>query len=141
MSYETTTPAGAKALLEGEEPWIYLDVRTEEEFERGHPPGAYNAPVAFRTGMGMEGNDGFVDAVRRAFAPETPLILGCAAGVRSARACELLAAAGFARLVNMDGGFSGAPDGAGGVRLEGWAACGFEVATDAPLERTWAGLR
>lgn len=129
MSYETTDPAGAKALLEGDEPWIYLDVRTVEEFEHGHVPGAHNVPVAFRTGGGMELNAGFVDAVRGAFAPETPLVLGCAAGVRSARACEMLASAGFTRLVNMDGGFSGAPDGAGGLRMQGWAACGFEVVT------------
>jgi rhodanese-related sulfurtransferase len=140
MAYDTVTPAGAKALLDGGEGWIYLDVRTVEEFAAGHAPGAFNAPIAFRTALGMELNPGFAAAVRRAFAADAPLVLGCAAGVRSARACEVLAAAGFTRLVNMDGGFSGARDGTGTVREPGWASCGFEVTTETAPEHTWAHL-
>ena len=90
--------------------------------------------------MGMVVNERFVDAVRARFAPDTPLVLGCAAGVRSAHACEMLAAAGFTRLANMDGGFQGAPDGAGGVREPGWSMCGFEVTREASPEQTWAAL-
>ena len=140
MSYDTVTPAGAKALLDGDEEWIYLDVRTVEEFEAGHPPGAFNVPIAFRGALGMEMNPGFAAAVRRAFDADTPLVLGCAAGIRSARACELLAAVGFTRLVNMDGGFTGARDGMGAVRMPGWVACGFETTTDCAPQNTWAHL-
>ena len=140
MPYETTNPAGAKALLDGDEGWTYVDVRTEEEFQAGHPPGAYNVPVAFRGPMGMELNEAFVGAIERRFPKEAPLILGCAAGMRSAHACELLSRAGYVRLVNMDGGFSGARTPGGGVREPGWHACGLPVETQAADGRTWRDL-
>ena len=141
MSYRTVNPAGAKELLEGEGPWTYLDVRTVEEFEAGHAPGAYNIPVFFRGAMGMELNPEFVAAVQAAFPAEAQLVLGCAAGMRSAHACELLASEGYGQLVNLHGGFSGARDPMGRVTEPGWAACGFEVTTECPPERTWEGLR
>jgi len=134
MSYDTTTPEGAKALLDGSDGWTFLDVRTVEEFEAGHVPGAYNAPIAFRGPGGMELNDAFVPAVAAVFAPDTPLVLGCAAGVRSAHACEALLAAGFTKLVNMDGGFSGSRT------MPGWTACGLEVARECEPERAWSSL-
>jgi rhodanese-related sulfurtransferase len=134
MSYDTVTPTGAKALFDGDGGWTYVDVRTVEEFEAGHAPGSYNAPIAFRTAMGMEMNEAFLDAVRAAFPPDAPLVLGCAAGVRSARACEVLAAAGYKRLVNMDGGFSGSRT------VQGWVAHGLPVTGACAPERTWAAL-
>lgn len=33
----------SQKLAEG---WTYVDVRTVEEFEAGHPPGAVNVPIA-----------------------------------------------------------------------------------------------
>lgn len=139
MSYQDLNPTESKRLIE-EEDWTYLDVRTVEEFEAGHAPGAFNAPVFFRGPGGMEPNEAFVEGVKRLFEADSKLVLGCAAGVRSARACELLAVEGFTSLVNMHGGFSGARDATGAVTEPGWAACGFEVTTESDEAHRWRTL-
>lgn len=142
MSYETTAPAGAKDLLDSGAGWIYLDVRTEEEYASGHVPGAYNIPVATRDpAAGMTLNPAFTELVQRHFGVETKLVLGCAAGGRSARACEMLAPLGYKSLVNMHGGFSGAGGPSGEIEEPGWAACGFPVERECPAERAYSTLR
>ncbi len=140
MSFETVNPTRAKELLDSDEGWIYLDVRSVDEFGAGHPEGAFNVPIAHRSPMGMEPNPDFASAVTRRFTPETKLVLGCAMGGRSARACEVLESEGFQHLVNMYGGFSGARDQTGTVTEPGWQECGFPVASEAPEERTWQHL-
>jgi len=142
MSYETTRPAGARELLAGEDGWAYIDVRTVEEFEAGHAEGAFNIPVATRAPSGgMLPNPDFVAVVQKHFAPDAALVLGCAMGGRSARACEALEAAGHTRLVNMYGGFNGASDAMGTVVEPGWQACGYPCEAASPPERSYDGLR
>ena len=46
------SPQEASAKLA--EGWTYVDVRTEQEFEAGHPPGAVNVPIALMAGGGVE---------------------------------------------------------------------------------------
>src|SRR5580698_4390075 len=85
---------------------IYLDVRTESEFAQGHPEGAINVPVVFIKGPGqMELNGEFVNVVAKVLPREKKLVVGCLAGGRSQRACELLEAAGYSDLTNVRGGF------------------------------------
>ena len=43
-AYEQITPAEAKALIDSEEGYIILDVRTEDEFAEGHIEGAILIP-------------------------------------------------------------------------------------------------
>ena len=43
-SYEQITPAEAKALMDSEEGYVILDVRTEKEFAMGHIEGAILFP-------------------------------------------------------------------------------------------------
>ena len=138
MSYESLDPEGAKKRLDGGEGWIYLDVRTVEEFEQGHIPGAYNVPLAFRGPMGMEPNDAFVDEVGERFAKDAQLVVGCAVGGRSTRACELLDPEGFQHLVNMDGGFMGRRDEYGELVVPGWSERGYPVSTTAHEGRGYA---
>ncbi len=40
------TPEQAKELLDSNQGYVYLDVRTVPEFEAGHVPGAKNVPGA-----------------------------------------------------------------------------------------------
>ena len=47
MDIRQVTPREAYELLEQDPAAIYLDVRTEAEFEAGHPAGARNVPVVF----------------------------------------------------------------------------------------------
>src|SRR5258706_9319282 len=93
---------------------VYLDVRTEAEFAQGHPAGAINIPVVFIKGPGqMEVNPEFVAVAEKVLPKSTKLVVGCMAGGRSQRACEMLEEAGYADLTNVGGGFGGA-GGAGG---------------------------
>ncbi len=75
MAYRTTNPAGAKQLFDAEDETCFIDVRTVEEFDSGHVPGAYNVPLMFRTPAGMEPNPEFAPAIERLFQQKAKLVL------------------------------------------------------------------
>jgi rhodanese-related sulfurtransferase len=141
MSYETLNPEETRARLDGDGQWTYVDVRTPEEFARGHVPGAYNIPAFFPGPMGMAPNPEFSGVIQAHFASDRALVLGCAAGGRSMQACEELSQAGYAQLINMDGGFSGRPDPTGGPGVPGWQERGYPVAQTAEEGRDWDSLK
>lgn len=140
MSFQTLNPAGVQALLAQDPEYVYLDVRSVQEFEQGHVPGSFNIPLLFMTPAGMQPNPGFLAAVQRRFAKPQKLVLGCKAGGRSERACMLLAGQGYTTLVNMAGGFHGATDMSGSVLEPGWVACGFETSKSAQPGHSWKEL-
>ena len=78
----------------------------------------------------MELNGEFVDVVAKTLPREKKLVVGCLAGGRSQRACELLEAAGYADLTNVRGGFGGARDASGQVVVAGWRDAGLPVSTE-----------
>jgi rhodanese-related sulfurtransferase len=85
----------------------YVDVRSTQEFEAGHPAGAVNVPLLEPdedTGQMMPNPD-FVRVMQANFSPDTPLLLGCKTGGRSARAAQMLEAFGYGKLTNVAGGF------------------------------------
>jgi rhodanese-related sulfurtransferase len=109
---------------------VYLDVRTEPEFAQGHPAGAINIPVVFIKGPGqMEPNPDFLAVAGKSLPKEKKLVVGCLAGGRSQRACEMLEQAGYADLANVRGGFGGARD-AAGQTVTGWRDAGLPVSSD-----------
>lgn len=125
MPYRDVDPTTAHALTL--EDHVYIDVRTVQEFDQGHPAGAWNIP-AFEAGpFGMQPNPSFVEAVKANFPEGTKLVLGCAMGGRSARACELLAGHGFPQLVNVAGGWNA------------WVALGLPTSFE-PEGRGWSDL-
>ena len=142
MDIRQVTPREAYELLEQHPNAIYLDVRTEAEFEAGHPAGARNVPVVFLDPVARQPapNPDFVAIVRRHLAPNTKLVVGCQAGGRSQHACELLAQAGYMDLANVRGGFGGARDQTGRV-VPGWAATGLPVEQGQPPGRRYADLK
>jgi len=81
---------------------IVLDVRTQKEFQAGHIPGAVNidvnAPDFPEKIAGLEKNKTY--------------LVHCAAGVRSAKACDKMSHLAFPKLYNLEGGFK-AWEGAG----------------------------
>src|SRR5690242_15119109 len=118
---------------------VYLDVRSIPEFEQGHPAGAFNVPLLHMdpaTGQ-MRPNPDFLPVVRANFPPDTPMVIGCKMGGRSAQACELLTSAGYQDVTNVLGGFSGAPQ----MGHAGWAQSGLPVEEAAPPERQYEALR
>jgi len=141
MPINQVEPAQAHEILKSNPEAIYLDVRTEPEFAQGHPEGAINVPVVFIKGPGqMELNGEFVDVVAKTFAPGKKLVVGCLAGGRSQRACELLEAAGYTDLTNVRGGFGGARDAAGEVVVTGWRDAGLPVSSEVG-ENSYQALR
>jgi rhodanese-related sulfurtransferase len=131
MPINQVEPPQAHEILKSNPDVIYLDVRTEPEFAQGHPDGAINVPVVFIKGPGqMELNGEFVDVVAKTLPREKKLVVGCLAGGRSQRACELLEAAGYADLTNVRGGFGGARDASGQVVVAGWREAGLPVSTE-----------
>lgn len=123
-----------------DEGWIYLDVRSVEEFEEGHPEGAYNIPLIHRGPTGNEANPDFLEAVEAAFAKDSKLVLGCRSGNRSLRAARALEEAGFAHIVDQRAGFGGARGPFGEVAEPGWEALGLPTSTEAAAGRSWREL-
>jgi rhodanese-related sulfurtransferase len=123
MAIRQLTPAAAHAALLADPKAVYLDVRTHGEYDAGHPAGARNVAVMqLDPATGRPGpNPDFVTVVARHFPPSTTLIVGCQMGGRSQRACEMLEAAGWTDLANVQGGFGGSPDTAG------WQESGLPV--------------
>lgn len=134
-------PDACHDLRETDPSILHLDVRTPEEFAQGHPVGALNVPIFFRRGDAMELNDEFTRVVERLVPDKQQrIVLSCAMGGRSMRACHVLEAAGYTRLVSMVGGFSGfrAPDGT--LVVPGWADAGLPVSTET-AGASWDELR
>ena len=93
-----------------------LDVRTPEEYAFiGHPEGAVDVPFAFVTyerkngitTWGPKMNPNFVDEVASVAGPNDILLVMCRSGDRSAKAVNMLAAAGFVNAYTVTDGFEG----------------------------------
>lgn len=91
---ESLAPAETKALLESEQDALLLDVREPYEFEIVHLDGTVLIPLGELDARVAE-----LDSWR-----ERTVVAYCHAGIRSARALEVLQQHGFRRLVNLDGG-------------------------------------
>ncbi len=141
MEIKRITPEDAQKLLESKAGYIYLDVRTEQEFDTGHVPGAKNVPVMEPDAYGrMQLNPRFVEIVAKNFDKGVKCITGCQKGGRSLKAAELLISAGFTNVVDMRGGFGGETDSAGRITFPGWAPRGLPVSRDSAPEDRYAHL-
>jgi rhodanese-related sulfurtransferase len=132
------SPGEASSLIE--RGYQYLDVRSEAEFEAGHPPGAFNVPLLRAGEGGLESNADFVSVVTAVFSTSQPLLVGCKSGGRSRRAIEMLEAAGFVDLADLGAGWDGKRDAFG--RLQpGWSRAGLPVECGQPHGRAYADLK
>ena len=121
---------------------VYVDVRSQAEFEQGHAMGAVNVPLVDRDpGSGqMMANPDFVRVMQANFAPDSRLLIGCQVGGRSMRASQMLAAFGFTDVSNVRGGYAGMRDPMGRSVDPGWAETGLPVETGAPEGRRYTDL-
>ncbi len=146
MAIKQQIPPEAFATLRDNPGALYLDVRTEGEFAAGHAPGAINIPVAVPKGPGqMHLNLDFIEVAEKVIPRDKKLVVGCMAGGRSQRACEMLEEAGFTDLTNVAGGFGGNRDASGKVVVAGWKDAGLPVTTELgdgayAAQRTKAGV-
>ncbi|HYL98826.1 MAG TPA: rhodanese-like domain-containing protein [Blastocatellia bacterium] len=89
-----TTVADIKAKLDKGEKFVLVDVREESEFAADHLPGAVHL------GKGIIERD----IEQRVPDLDTPLVLYCGGGFRSAMAADNLQKMGYSNVLSMDGG-------------------------------------
>ena len=97
--------AAAATQLINREAAIVIDVRNPDEFAAGHLPDALNIPLdklAERVGE--------IEKYK-----EKPVILCCAAGMRSGKGCAELAKLGFSRVHSLAEG------------VDGWVGAGYPI--------------
>ena len=128
MGVERVSAKEAEKLLS--EGFLYLDVRSVQEFDGGHPAGAYNVPLLCLTARGMEPNPRFLEEVEANFGKDTGIVVGCRSGQRSLRAAEMMARAGFERVVDLRPGYAGVNDPFGRILEPGWQAEGLPIRTE-----------
>lgn len=91
--YRQATAQEAKELMDSEEGYIVLDVRTDEEYAAGHIPGAILIP-----------HDDIADQAEETLTDKDQLILVyCRSGNRSRQAAEALAELGYTNVVDFGG--------------------------------------
>jgi rhodanese-related sulfurtransferase len=135
---ERVLPERAQELIG--EGYLFLDVRTQQEFERGHVPGALNVPLMHRGDAGLVENPDFLPVVEAAFGKAERLIVGCQTGSRSLRAAKLLADAGFSSVRELMTGIDGSRD-AFGRTLAGWIKRGLPIETEMAAGQSYADVR
>ena len=92
-SYEQITQSEAKRIMDSEEGYIILDVRTEEEFAEGHIAGAILIP-----------NDEISETAEKILTDKDQLILVyCRSGRRSKIAAEELVKLGYTNVKEFGG--------------------------------------
>ena len=92
-SPDALTPMQATLKINREDA-VVVDVRTSDEFERGHLPNATHIPLSE-----LEGRAGEIRKMG-----DHPVILCCATGARSSGATKTLQKAGIASVFNLAGG-------------------------------------
>ena len=90
------TPTQATLLINRENAQV-IDVRGSDDYVGGHLPEARNIPLEH-----LEERAGELGKLK-----DTPLIVVCQSGTRSADACKKLTQLGFTRVNNLEGGISG----------------------------------
>lgn len=132
------SPEEASALLD--EGYVYVDVRSEPEFEQGHPPGALNVPLMHLGPGGMQPNPEFSSVMQSAFGKREKLVVGCRSGGRSRRAAELLLQAGFQDVVDLAPGWEGSRDPFGRF-APGWSKLGLPVEAGKPEDQAYDSVK
>jgi rhodanese-related sulfurtransferase len=133
------SPQEASAKLA--EGWTYVDVRTTQEFEAGHPPGAVNVPLLHAGAGGMLPNTDFLAVMSAAFPRDARLVIGCKSGGRSLRAAQALLGAGFTNVLDQRAGWDGARNPFGQVTEPGWSRAGLPVEEGQPVGRSWDDVK
>lgn len=93
---ETLSPAQLEQLQQSGQPLELIDVRTPAEFREVHVTYAVNRP--------LEQLDPCAIMQTRRGAADQPLLIICRSGARGKQACERFIAAGYANVINVEGG-------------------------------------
>lgn len=138
MAVNSVSPEEAAALLA--EGYVYVDVRSEPEFEAGHVPGALNVPLLNQGPAGLVPNAEFLSVMQQAFGSAEKLVVGCKAGGRSKKAVDQLTQVGFTELRDMSAGWDGSRDAFGRV-VPGWSKQGLPVEQGKPTGQAYVDVK
>jgi rhodanese-related sulfurtransferase len=131
MPIRNLDPKAAHQLMQQSPGHVFVDVRTVEEYDAGHPAGSINVPWALRDASGgMAPNPDFVAAVEKRAPKTARVVCSCLGGVRSLNALRALEAAGWSDLVNVETGWGGRKDPSGRIVAPGWKDAGLPVANE-----------
>lgn len=119
--------------------WLYVDVRTPEEFSTGHIEGAFNVPLKHGSLEGLKDNPDFAPIMTQSFSKTAPLILGCHSGGRARAASAQLASLGYTAIAFHADSLAGNRDHFGRLS-RGWLAEGLPVTTVVEPGRSYAEL-
>jgi rhodanese-related sulfurtransferase len=136
--HRRVSPEEARELLA--EGYVYVDVRSEPEFEQGHVPGAFNVPISHAGPSGLTPNAEFLSVMEAAFDKSSKLLIGCKTGNRSLRAAKALVQAGFGNVTELLTGWEGSRDAFGRVQ-PGWSKKGFPVETGNPSTQSYDAVK
>ncbi|NDL67080.1 rhodanese-like domain-containing protein [Clostridiales bacterium F-3ap] len=91
--YRKITPEEAKTVMDGQEPFVLVDVRTKEEYDGGHIPGALLLP------------DADIERLAPDMLPdkEAKILLYCRSGRRSELAARKLLEMGYTQVLDFGG--------------------------------------
>ena len=128
QNFDRQSPLTAFEALQTQPNSLLIDCRTRAEWVYVGVPVLPDSPqkTAFIEWVDTTGqpNPNFVSTVSQITKKDTALYLICRAGVRSAAACQLLAASGFTKLINIENGFEGDVDPSGRrANINGWKYC------------------
>jgi len=137
MTLTRVSPAEALRLM-NDEGYVYLDVRTPEEFELGHPTSALNVPWQLVAASGERApNPQFLEVTQRVVRGKKGVVIGCQSGRRSHAAAERLIEAGVVsgelssgaavHVVDQRAGFGGIRDAFGKLVEAGWQGAGLPI--------------
>ena len=93
MSIKRVEAKEASELVE--KGWTLIDVRSELEFEEGHPKGAINIPWMHKTPGGMKKNEDFEKVIKRHVKTDQQIVLTCRSGNRSMKAAKAMSGMGL----------------------------------------------
>jgi rhodanese-related sulfurtransferase len=128
------SPAEAQAMLA--EGYVYVDVRTEVEFNEGHPAGSFNVPGP----AGQQPNPDFLRVMQANFPQNAKIIVGCRSGGRSLRAAKALVENGYTNVIDQRAGWDGMRDAFGQLTEDGWSRVGLPTEKGQPNGRSYADL-
>jgi rhodanese-related sulfurtransferase len=134
-------PNEAFEILEKDPDAIYVDVRSVPEFVAEHPIRAINLPLLHKTPYGMDPNPDFQRVATTVLPKNNKLVVGCFAGGRSQKACEILEQSGYELLYNVCGGFGGGRHLETDEPVAGWKESGLPTSTDNSEGVSWESLK
>lgn len=111
--FETVSVEEAREMIEKDEVFI-LDVRTPAEFNSSHIEGATLIPVTNSGGSNLS-SDQLLEARINEVPRDKKILVYCRTGHRSTAASNILVAAGYSDVYNMEGG------------ITAWTVAGYPV--------------